>query len=480
MKAYLDLMRHIRDFGVFKEDRTGTGTLSVFGYQMRFDLSEGFPLVTTKKCHLKSIIHELLWFLKGETNVRYLKENGVSIWDEWVDPDTAVYKELSVQERLDTIKKSDEATIGKVLAFFKKYEGNPELEAHEYLLAGNRYLINRNGYDFLPDFLDKCGIDDEKLVSGELGPVYGKQWRSWPNPTRPKELETPQRIDLWNQHATANFPYSGELLKEMADIIDDTATNFKPWVFADYSKKAAQVWGYQEGISKLFAIFDVPTHVVDPEGSIDQISNLIDMLKNNPDSRRLIVSAWNPAQVDIMALPPCHCLFQFYSAPLSIKERSKLVSKKGQEALDQFAEHILAVRGPVGEMKELDVEVERQHHEFLDNMGIPSRKLSCQLYQRSMDVFLGCPFNIASYALLTMMIAQVTNHVAGEFIHTSGDTHLYSNHLEQADLQLSRTPHKLPTMKINPEVTNLFDFQYEDFELVGYECDPAISAPVAV
>ncbi|WAB94382.1 thymidylate synthase [Pseudomonas citronellolis] len=264
MKQYLDLMRHVREHGTFKSDRTGTGTYSVFGYQMRFDLGEGFPLVTTKKCHLKSILHELLWFLKGSTNIAYLKENGVSIWDEWADE------------------------------------------------------------------------------NGDLGPVYGYQWRSWPAPD--------------GRH-------------------------------------------------------------------IDQIANLMDMLKRNPDSRRLIVSAWNPALIDEMALPPCHALFQFYVA---------------------------------------------------------DGKLSCQLYQRSADIFLGVPFNIASYALLTLMVAQVAGLQPGDFIWTGGDCHLYANHLEQADLQLSREPLPLPTMKLNPEVKDLFDFRFEDFELVGYESHPHIKAPVAV
>lgn len=264
MQQYLDLMRHVRDNGTFKSDRTGTGTYSVFGHQMRFDLSQGFPCVTTKKLHLRSIIHELLWFLKGDTNIKYLKDNKVSIWDEWADED------------------------------------------------------------------------------GNLGPVYGYQWRSWPTP---------------------------------------------------------------DG------------------GHVDQIKNLVDQIKNNPDSRRLIVSAWNVANIEDMALPPCHCLFQFYVA---------------------------------------------------------DGKLSCQLYQRSADIFLGVPFNIASYALLTLMLAQVCGLKPGEFIHTFGDAHLYANHMEQAELQLSRTPKKWPTMKINPDVKDLFDFTYDDFELVGYEPDAHIAAPVAV
>ncbi|KPN72922.1 thymidylate synthase [Neisseria sp. 74A18] len=264
MKAYLDLMRHVLEHGTDKADRTGTGTRSVFGYQMRFDLSEGFPLLTTKKLHLRSIIHELLWFLKGDTNIQYLKDNNVSIWDEWADE------------------------------------------------------------------------------NGDLGPVYGYQWRSWPAP---------------------------------------------------------------DG-----------THV-------DQITNLVKQIKNNPDSRRLIVSAWNPALVDEMALPPCHALFQFYVA---------------------------------------------------------DGKLSCQLYQRSADIFLGVPFNIASYALLTMMMAQVCGLQPGEFIHSFGDAHLYSNHFEQAELQLTREPRPLPKMKLNPDVKDVFDFKFEDFELVDYDPHPHIKAAVAV
>lgn len=264
MLPYLALMKQVLESGALKTDRTGTGTRSIFGHQMRFDLSEGFPLVTTKKCHLKSIIHELLWFLSGETNIAYLKANGVHIWDEWADED------------------------------------------------------------------------------GNLGPVYGAQWRSWPD----------------NQG-----------------------------------------------------------------GHIDQIRQVVDQIQSNPDSRRLIVSAWNPALVDEMALPPCHALFQFYVA---------------------------------------------------------DGRLSCQLYQRSADIFLGVPFNIASYALLTMMIAQVTGLVAGDFIWTGGDCHLYSNHLEQASLQLSREPRPLPTMKINPTVTDIFAFTFDDFELVGYDPHPHIKAEVAV
>ena len=264
MQQYLNLLRHIRANGVMKEDRTGTGTQSVFGYQMRFNLADGFPLLTTKKVHLKSIIYELLWFIAGDTNVRFLQDHGVTIWDEWADE------------------------------------------------------------------------------NGDLGPVYGHQWRSW--------QATDGRV-------------------------------------------------------------------------IDQLSQVVDLIRNHPDSRRMLVTAWNPADVEKMALPPCHCLFQFYVA---------------------------------------------------------EGKLSCQLYQRSADVFLGVPFNIASYALLTLMIAQVCGLQPGEFIHTTGDTHIYRNHFEQVALQLSREPRNLPVMKLNPDVKSLFDFQYEDFTLEGYDPWPSIKAPVAV
>lgn len=261
---YETFLKHVYDHGTFKSDRTGTGTRSVFGYQMRFDLNQGFPLISSKKVHLRSIIHELLWFLKGETNTAYLKENGVSIWDEWADE------------------------------------------------------------------------------NGELGPVYGKQWRSWASP-------------------------------------DGTV--------------------------------------------IDQISEVVNTLKNNPDSRRIIVSAWNPSDIPKMALAPCHCLFQFY---------------------------------------------------------VSEGKLSCQLYQRSADIFLGVPFNIASYALLTMMLAQVSGLGYGDFVHTFGDAHIYTNHFEQVELQLSRTPNPYPEMKLNPEVNSIFDFKYEDFTLSNYNPHPSIKAPVAV
>jgi thymidylate synthase len=305
MQQYLDLMRRVRDHGVRKTDRTGTGTLSVFGHQMRFDLSEGFPLVTTKKLHLKSIIHELLWFLAGDTNTAYLKANGVSIWDAWIKED---------------------------------------------------------------GWADSCG---------ELGPVYGQQWCSWAVPDT-------KLVAAFDEAADAFVASPGERqLKRLREVL---ASN-------PYSH------------------------------TINQIEQAEETLRTNPDSRRIIVSAWNPADIPDMALAPCHCLFQFYVA---------------------------------------------------------DGRLSCQLYQRSGDVFLGIPFNIASYALLTLMMAQVTNLRPGEFIHTLGDAHLYLNHLDQADLQLQRSPRALPRMEINPSVHSIFKFTFDDFRLTGYDPHPHIKAEVAV
>ncbi len=302
---YLKLLRHIKEFGVRKTDRTGTGTISVFGYQMRFDLQKGFPLLTTKKVFLTGIIHELLWFIKGDTNLKYLAERNVHIWDEWP------YKAYLLKNNLPV----------------------PKSDSEEWKTG-------------IKDFVSKITTDENfREEYGNLGPIYGYQWRHWKTPNG----------------------------KE-----------------------------------------------------IDQLKDVVEMIKKTPDSRRMIVSAWNPADIDEMAkagLPPCHCLFQFYVA---------------------------------------------------------NNKLSCQLYQRSCDVFLGVPFNIASYALLTMMIAQVCGLEPGEFVWTGGDTHLYLNHLEQVDEQLSREPKSAPTMRINPEVTDLFEFKFEDFTLEGYDPHPAIKAPIAV
>ena len=292
MKQYLDLIKHIRDHGVKKEDRTATGTQSIFGHQMRFDLAEGFPMVTTKKLHLKSILHELIWFISGDTNIRYLCQNGVRIWDDWP---FATYSKSADYDGID-----------------------------------------------MKEFATRIAVDADFAAKwGDLGPVYGYQWRFWPG----------------------------------------------------------------------------------PNGPVDQLRDVLEGIRRNPDGRRHIVSAWNPGYIDQMALPPCHAFFQFY---------------------------------------------------------VVDGKLSCQLYQRSADIFLGVPFNIASYALLIHMMAQDLGLGVGDFVHTLGDAHIYSNHMEQVQLQLSREPRALPTLKLNPSVKSLFDFRYEDVELVGYDSHPHIPAPVAV
>jgi len=307
MKQYLDFLWEVLNHGTHKSDRTGTGTTSMFGHQMRFDLSDGFPLLTTKKVHLKSIIHELLWFLSGSTNIQYLRENGVKIWDDWA---------------------SDE---------------------------------------------------------GYLGPVYGAQWRRW------------EKTD--GRH-------------------------------------------------------------------VDQIAEVVRQLKEDPDSRRIIVSAWNVGDLDKMALPPCHAFFQFWTREISHAERFSV-----------FATKYLGSGLTARDIPDPNVEAQKA---LFDKMGVPTRKLSCQLYQRSADVFLGVPFNIASYSLLTMMLAQVCGMEPGEFVWAGGDCHVYDNHQEQVALQMTRRPHRLPTMHLNPEVKDIFSFSYEDFTLQGYVCDPAIPAPVAV
>lgn len=408
MKQYLDLMRHACEHGRFKQDRTGTGTYGVFGYQMRFDLADGFPLVTTKKCHLRSIIHELLWFLQGDTNIRYLKENGVSIWDEWVKEGTAEYAPLTREERYELYVKFHDKQ-------YRKYWESVTRRPDDSLLQMYPPSAEPIKLKYMSDkLLDAYDIPSRKLVAGELGPVYGAQWRSWPT--------------------GRNCP----TCKGLGELDDAEAGDimFNRWTCPKCKGKRIE--------------------------TIDQIAKVVETLKTNPDSRRIIVSAWNPAQVDEMALPPCHALFQFYSEPLTMNERLRVAG--GLQSFNM---------GP-------GIHGQDEILAILDERNIPTRRLSCQLYQRSADIFLGVPFNIASYALLVMMVAQVTGHAPGEFVWTGGDCHLYANHLEQVDLQLQREPHALPTMHLNPDVKDLFDFKFDDFTLEGYESHPHISAPVAV
>lgn len=341
MKQYLALMQDILDNGVVKKDRTGVGTLSVFGRQLRFDLKEGFPLVTTKKVHLKSIIHELLWFLDGDTNVKYLQENGVKIWNEWANEE------------------------------------------------------------------------------GELGPVYGQQWREW--------MDT-KMVYLWDERSK--------------DVLRKRGYHYIGTIAEDNPEESIVIY------SK----------------SHDQISKVIQQLREDPDSRRIIVSAWNVSDLDDMALNPCHNYFQFYTTEMTVLERLNWFEENEPEKFACTPLH----------------NVEKLLHTILDREGVPCRKLSCFYMMRSNDVFLGLPFNIASYALLTHMVAQQLNMVPDELVYSGVDVHLYSNHLEQAKLQLTREPYPLPKLVIKRKPDSIFDYKYEDFELVGYQSHDTIKAPIAV
>lgn len=394
MKAYLEFMRHIRDHGRLKTDRTGTGTTSVFGYQMRFDLSKGLPVVTTKKIHMKSIIHELIWFLAGDTNVKYLQDNGVTIWDDW-----AVKEEdlrLTLKQRSDLFEAQsgpltypDETTV--------KF-GN---------LPGAGSIVKES----LIKLLDERNVPTHRPgVVGELGPVYGGQWRKWRGKAlavRDDGTEFETRADGVNWQK----------------IIDSSAVEYE---------------------------------------TIDQISDVMALLNDNPDSRRIIVSAWNVGDIPQMKLPPCHSLFQFYVDDLTFGERVKIAHERGHT------------------VEQGDVSHHTSAGEYLDYIGVPSKRLSCQLYQRSADTFLGVPFNITSYAILTHMFAQQAGMAVGDFIWTGGDCHLYSNHADQVELQLSREPRDLPQLVIKRHPASIFDYKFEDFELVGYDPHPTIKAPVAV
>lgn len=378
MKQYLDMARHVLETGVEKKDRTGTGTLSVFGYQMRFDLGEGFPLVTTKKCHMRSIIHELLWFLKGDTNIQYLTDNGVTIWDEWaLKEDEIVEYPMSNSDR-----------VGYAVTNGLWSDGGSRLIAK----------LNKLGEEEGNLYLDTLGVPrSEKYVNrkkGDLGPVYGKQWRNW-----------------------------------------------------DATSRRGMIAGQAE--------------------SIDQIAVVMDQLRKDPDSRRIIVSAWNVAELSQMALAPCHAFFQFYTRELSFEEREKWVIMNDE---DEKLENYLNERMVDKELNEM----------WMNDRNVPTRTLSCQLYQRSADVFLGVPFNIASYALLIHMVAQQVNMVPEEFVWTGGDVHLYSNHLEQIKEQLTREPRPLPKLVIKHKPASIFEYNFIDFELQDYDSHPAIKAPVAI
>lgn len=406
MKQYHDLMAEVFAKGTPKKDRTGTGTLSIFGHQMRFNLQEGFPLVTTKRCHLRSIIHELLWFLKGDTNIQYLKDNGVTIWDEWcLAEDEVVNKPLVKSERAK-LAVEGEYCKEDLLQLIKKLDKMGPV-------AGQQYLDEMGVPKTLPSIMRRAG---------DLGPVYGKQWRAWQHH---EIIAADDKEGLDN--ATSK---GGEWIAGGDDLMNGDTT---PYVYR----------------------FET-----------DQIAKVMDQLKNDPDNRRIIVSAWNVADLDDMALAPCHAFFQFYTREMSLDERVQWAEENDNELWSDYI-HATFVD-------------ENTRLGWLDKAGVPTRKLSCQLYQRSCDIFLGLPFNIASYALLIHMFAQQANMVVGDFVWTGGDVHLYSNHLEQARTQLGRTPRPLPKLIIKRKPDSIFDYKFEDFDIEGYDPHPAIKAPVAI
>lgn len=406
MKQYQDLMAEVFAKGTPKKDRTGTGTLSIFGHQMRFNLQEGFPLVTTKRCHLRSIIHELLWFLKGDTNIQYLKDNGVTIWDEWcLAEDEVVNKPLVKSERAK-LAVEGEYCKEDLLQLIKKLDKMGPV-------AGQQYLDEMGVPKTLPSIMRRAG---------DLGPVYGKQWRAWQHH---EIIAADDKEGLDN--ATSK---GGEWIAGGDDLMNGDTT---PYVYR----------------------FET-----------DQIAKVMDQLKNDPDNRRIIVSAWNVADLDDMALAPCHAFFQFYTREMSLDERVQWAEENDNELWSDYI-HATFVD-------------ENTRLGWLDKAGVPTRKLSCQLYQRSADVFLGVPFNIASYALLIHMFAQQANMAVGDFVWTGGDVHLYSNHLEQARTQLGRTPRELPKLIIKRKPDSIFDYKFEDFELENYNPHESIKAPVAV
>lgn len=486
MKQYLELLKHVRENGAYKGDRTGTGTYSVFGYQMRFDLSAGkFPLVTTKHTHLKSIIHELLFFLRGQTNNNYLLENKVKIWNEWADengnlgpiyshqwrrygghPDNAVQKKPKLPDGVEAniigIGYCDITipTEGLVRQLYQAWRTmlcrcyDPKHDAYKYYGMVGVSVCDRWG-------VFSWFMEDVKLIGGWEAKLSNWNEFQLDKDTIGNGYLYSSKTCVWlsrHDNMKGKYQYRHYVQHDNGDIaIIENPVNFYRTRELNQGNFCAMLRGEREKAQGWRLL-----RTEDLREGIDQIRNVIDLLKNNPDSRRIIVSAWNPTQLDQMALPPCHALFQFYSAPLSEYERKKLLDEKLNAGCRAWNSE------------------EETFDEYLDALEIPSLKLSCQLFQRSADLGLGVPFNIASYALLLMMVAQVVDMVPGEFIWTGGDCHIYLNHLEQIDLQLTREPHPLPKMKINPEVNDIFSFKYEDFELVDYVSHPHIAMPVAV
>ena len=468
MRQYLDLLKHVRENGVFKSDRTGVGTYSSFGHQMRFDIS-GYllPLVTTKLTHLRSIIHENLWFLEGTPETDYLNQNDVTIWDEWTR--NKVYANMSVGERLDRVKGKNKAAIVEAFDQFRDEQySNTEVPGWEYLPLQQRYRIPDIG-SVLHQWLDEnTKVSRKKLIKGELGPVYGVQWRQWPIAKETRAIT----------HRSA-----ARYIESVTDIEDlkarfTEALDLDIWLLGAKTSKPLLDTGNDAIIGGWLLERGFPITEEVTVKSIDQIAKVIEQLRTNPDSRRMLVSAWNPADLDAMALEPCHSLFQFYSRELTQNELIDVIFRSSkQRSIDMW------LFGTV------EPDIDRSVYAavaFDDLMNcvkthdLPTRGLSCQLYQRSSDLFLGVPFNIASYAILTKMIAQVVGMAPLEFIWTGGDVHIYANHLEQVDLQLTREPKELPRLLLNSDIKDIDSFKFEDFTLMNYEHHPAISAPVAI
>lgn len=437
MDNYLDLLNDVIDNGVLKGDRTNTGTRSVFGRTMRFDISGGkIPLLTTKKVFIRSVLHELLWFISGNTDLKYLKDNNVGIWDSWVKPGTEVYRPLTLVERVELLLKKDSSTltdeliecIQKTSPFLMPSRGLKSSNLIEFLSRPFGEGLSDSNVKIIHSKLSDMYIPTQVLADGELGPVYGKQWRKW---------------------------------QDTRIVGADGLSN------EEMEKRGYVLYTALPNDERLYI------------REIDQLANAIELLKTDPDSRRIIVNAWNPADMEDMALSPCHALFQFYSYPMCHMERAQWgllsLDANGQQQLMDYIND--AIADGIDQSSDSYIDT---FHDLQDNLGIPRRKLSCLLYQRSVDSPIGLPLNIACYAILTQMVAQVVGMTAGEFIWVGGDTHIYLNQLDAVDGQLMRTPSESPTLKINKDIKDIDAFTFDDFELVGYDPQPFIRIPVAV
>lgn len=437
MDNYLKLLTDVLDNGAVKGDRTNTGTKSVFGRTMRFDITGGkVPLLTTKKVYIRSVIHELLWFISGNTDIKYLKEHNVSIWDSWVKEGTEVYRPMSLAERTAALIKAKPSQVGQWIQLIEKTI--PSLVPERGLLVSElSEFFTRSFVNDLPAetkqelnaHLDTMKIPSVALSDGKLGPVYGKQWRQW------------QDNKIISKYDTTNEEMVKRGYTFYAPLPNDEALYVR---------------------------------------QIDQLTNAIELLKTDPDSRRIIVNAWNPSDMEDMALSPCHALFQFYSHPMSCDQRVDYCMK------NMSSDVCATLKDHIDEVISDDIDVSantvprEEMHAYLDRLGIPRRALSCLLYQRSVDSPIGLPLNIACYSILTQMVAQIVGMAPFEFVWVGGDTHVYLNQIEAISEQLKRQPSKLPVLRINKDIKDIDAFTYDDFELVDYNPQPFIRIPVAV